>query len=322
MDDVTFHNLPQVLVLGPGGTRGFYQLGYLHVLDKNNILKEVDTYIGVSVGAIIALLLACGYTPSEIVNIAIISDMLSLGCLSNLSDTWNNRGLLSTENIEKTLKKYVTEKLLHIPTYYGLFSITGKTLANVTVTDTRVKYFDPISTPNVSCIEGVMASLTIPFIFHERIFEGQSYIDGVFGNCYPVDQYDDTQTSILGISIHNDYCDDTTDNNIIYQFVTKFTHFMKIFDTFTECHYQRVVNNSSDKVINIKIYDDSYDTIGLTKTNSDKAHMLYIGTCLAEMDLRVIKWISNGQVDTVIKMPTPRERIEQKPKVTKLRDSI
>lgn len=306
-EKIKFHNLPQVLVVSHGGVRGFYELGYLHVLDKEGVLKEVDTYVGVSVGAIISLLLACGYKPSEIVNIAIISDMLSMACISGLSQTWNNKGLLSTEKIENTLKKYVQKKFLHIPSFRTLFNITGKTLCTVGVdlSSSEAKYFDPISTPDVSCVEGVMLSIIIPFMLYERKFENNSYIDGAIGNPYPIDQYDDGETSILGISISTNYGKIDDDTDVMYQFFNRFIHLLQIFDAFIECHKTTIISKCSSKVINMVINDNSLDFIGLTKGNNEKARMLYVGSNLAEEDIKWIKWISNGKKINL----EPRRRI-------------
>ena len=48
---------PEVIVIGPGGCKGFLELGALLYLEKEGYLRSVKTYAGVSVGAVISLLI-------------------------------------------------------------------------------------------------------------------------------------------------------------------------------------------------------------------------------------------------------------------------
>lgn len=299
-------DLPQVLVVSHAGIRGYYELGYLHILEEKGILKQVDTYVGVSVGAIISLFLACGYKPDEIAKIALVSDMLSMACFTSLSKTWDNKGLLTTEYIEETLIKHVESKLFHIPSYRRLFDITGKTLCTVAVElkSNMVRYFDPISTPDVSCVEGVMLSIIIPFIMQDRKFENNSYIDGAIGNPYPVDQYDNGETSILGISVTTKY-DLNDDNDFVMQMMSIVIHLLQVFDAFMQCHKNRIIEKCSDKVMHMEIVDNSLDFIGITKGEREKANMMMKGVMMAEKDLEEVEWIENK---TVVRME-PRARV-------------
>ncbi|GAH01238.1 unnamed protein product, partial [marine sediment metagenome] len=51
---------PNILVIGPGGIKGFYYCGALLSLDSGGILSDVDTIVGCSVGSLIGLLLISG----------------------------------------------------------------------------------------------------------------------------------------------------------------------------------------------------------------------------------------------------------------------
>ena len=55
------------LVLAGGSSKGLMILGALQYGFDNYLLKNVNTYIGCSAGAMIGYLLAIGYTPIEIV---------------------------------------------------------------------------------------------------------------------------------------------------------------------------------------------------------------------------------------------------------------
>ena len=59
---------PDIIVLGPGGSKGYIQLGALLRLELDNLLSNVVQYVGCSVGAIISLLMVVGYSANDIIN--------------------------------------------------------------------------------------------------------------------------------------------------------------------------------------------------------------------------------------------------------------
>src|SRR5215207_6715708 len=58
------------LVLEGGGVRGFAYAGAFQVLDSLGILQHIERVGGSSVGAIQATLLAIGYTPQDMMQLA------------------------------------------------------------------------------------------------------------------------------------------------------------------------------------------------------------------------------------------------------------
>jgi predicted acylesterase/phospholipase RssA len=86
------HVKPHVIILGPGGVKGFLQLGLLYILTQNNFLDDVHTYIGVSIGSIISLLVVCNYSIDEIISHAIHTDLfekLNLYNITSFNDVKN-----------------------------------------------------------------------------------------------------------------------------------------------------------------------------------------------------------------------------------------
>ena len=51
------------IVLAGGSTKGLLTLGALQYAYDNNIIKNINTFIGTSAGAILCFLLIIGYTP-------------------------------------------------------------------------------------------------------------------------------------------------------------------------------------------------------------------------------------------------------------------
>src|SRR5438309_2109801 len=101
---------PRVLVIGTGGVKGFNILGFLSPLEDAGLLKYTDTFCGVSVGAIISLLMVAGYEIREIVGEAAMLDIFKDMEQLTLQGVVNNRGVLSNEPIRKRLIQLVLNK--------------------------------------------------------------------------------------------------------------------------------------------------------------------------------------------------------------------
>ena len=54
------------LILGPGGVKGFLELGSLYCLERKGELNGIKTYIGVSIGSLISLLLTSNFKVLDI----------------------------------------------------------------------------------------------------------------------------------------------------------------------------------------------------------------------------------------------------------------
>ncbi len=197
---------PQVLVLGPGGAKGYLELGALWSV--SSILKSVNTYIGCSVGAVLSLLLVSGYTPEEIITDAIESRFFH--DLPSVNMTSIQKGILPNNSIREHLIHRIRSKLGFVPTLQRLYMATGINLIIVAtnITEGKVDYLSKDSDPDLDCVEAVMLSVAIPIITGKAVYKNRLYADGVFGNPYPVDLLDDSETPILGLYIEDVYKDD------------------------------------------------------------------------------------------------------------------
>lgn len=200
-DSISAVWLPRVLVIGPGGTKGLKALGFLSPIEDYGLLEYTDTYCGVSVGAIISLLIVAGYQIREIVGevatLDLFKDMENLTVKSMI----DNKGFMSNEPVRRRLTQLLLNKFGIVPTLRGLYMQTGKAYIAVTLnaTDEECEVMGPFTHPNVSCVDATMFSMNIPFIFYQLIYQGKTYVDGALANPYPVDYFDDGNTNILGI---------------------------------------------------------------------------------------------------------------------------
>src|SRR5688572_17633724 len=204
---------PRVIVIGPGGIKGLMILGFLSPLEQSGLLNKVDTYCGVSIGAIISLLMIVGYKIREIIGVASKIDIFKDASLLDVTNMINHKGLMSNEPARQKLIELVLAKLGTIPTLYELYMQTGKSLITTTLnaTDELTEYMGPFTHPKTSCIDAVMYSMNIPFIHYQLIdSRGKTYVDGILGNPYPIDYFDNDQENILGIYIKTMYEDINT----------------------------------------------------------------------------------------------------------------
>lgn len=268
---------PEAIVLGPGGMKGFLELGALIGLDERGYLKEVHTYVGCSVGAIIGLLLVAGYKPIDIVNDAmntnIFKDILYIE-LKDLQKKKENVGLLSSQELRTILTSKLKEKFGMIPTLRQLYMATGLTLITVALNldKDEMEYLSWKTEPDLSCIEATLLSMNIPFIFYKIKYKSHIYIDGAFGNPYPVDIVDDGKTRVLGISIttkHPYIYDSTDDDNLRYVY--------KVINASMTQIKKRIEKSCSPACKHLTLYSPSMDTTGLTFDTNVKVSLLMLG---------------------------------------------
>src|SRR3972149_10640295 len=84
--------IPRVIVIGPGGIKGLKILGFLSPIEDSGLLEYLDTYCGVSVGAVISLLIICGYQIREIVGEAAKLDLFKEIGAFNFKSIIENKG--------------------------------------------------------------------------------------------------------------------------------------------------------------------------------------------------------------------------------------
>lgn len=260
---------PNVLVLGPGGGKGFLELGALFELTKSGFLSKIDTYVGVSVGSIISLLLVVGYTVEEIITLSV--EIKLFHGIADLAwrDIKDNIGLLSNESIKTKLSSAVTKKLGYIPSLKSIYMITGIrfTAISYNVTDEVVAVLSESLYPDMSCVDAVMLSMNIPFIFYQLVLGEKVYIDGALGNPYPVDLVDNGTNKVLGLYIEENMNPDKGSSYYLH----KVLHV-----SMTELR-KRIISGTSANCKHIKLTTDIMDTVGLSLTNRQKAILIASG---------------------------------------------
>lgn len=207
---------PDVIVLGPGGPKGFLELGALLRLEESIDFKNIKNWTGCSIGSAIALLLVIGYSVKEIIKIC-----WNTNILNDITDINIPKGENNFSIDEKKLEEKVIEKFGMVLTLNKLYMATGRKLTIVTYNfdDCRAEYFNTDTEPNISCVHAVMLSMSIPLINQAKKYKGKDYIDGAVVNPFPIDIHDDGTKIILGIYIINTKSDDKNLINRAYKMI-------------------------------------------------------------------------------------------------------
>jgi predicted acylesterase/phospholipase RssA len=258
---------PKTLVIGPGGVKGLKVGGFLSPLEDAGKLDEINVFCGVSIGALISLLLISGYKIREIISQAVLLDILSEIESFDINSSIEHKGFISSDPLKKLLSNLVEKKFGVIPTLKGLHSMTNKSLITVTLNVTNeepimMNYFEH---PDVSCVDAVIFSMNIPFVFYQLFYENKICIDGALANPYPVDYVDDGDTDILGIYM----------KTIGMSMNSPMSYFNKILNSVMEQRRAGIIRSCSDKCVHVCL---EVNTVGTFKmTIKEKAELLVEG---------------------------------------------
>lgn len=274
---------PNVILCGPGGSRGLLILGCLRRLFEEEIfMGNVTQWVGVSVGAAISLLIVIGYSVNEIIDLCIdlnlIDDILHI----NLDEAREKMGLLKNKTIEEKLKHYVSLKYGFIPNLAQLYMLTGihLTLVSFNIDKMRTDYLDADTEGNLSCVEAAMMSMAVPILMQPRKYKGCVYIDGAVGNSYPISRFDDGENKVLGIYISSEedlYCSDKKPTTFIYRLIQAS---MKVIR-------DNEIKYASENVKHIVLSTMLRDTTGIMIDRESRELMVSQGYEVANMFLKI-----------------------------------
>lgn len=221
------------LVLEGGGVRGFAYAGAFEVLDSLGILSGIERVGGTSAGAIQATLLAIGYTPKEIMEVAAhiplkeFNDGFFPGGISRLRRRF---GFFKGDNLSKWIEKLIEAKTGNPDiTFMELHQLRPlKNYKDLYITGTDLTYrclrvFSYENYPFMKVKDAVRISFSIPLYFEPVIINDSGtviekmkpknyhlMVDGGLIANYPIEIFDSTRyipgaDSINNFSLQNPY---------------------------------------------------------------------------------------------------------------------
>ena len=214
------------IVFSASGSKIFIHLGFLKYLGDNNLLDNVDTFVGCSGGSIMALIISLGYNLETITELFLKLDSEKLKKIDTDSvlNFFDNYGLDNGNNMERALRIILkTQHGRETISFKELFETFGKRLivCSVNLQKHQEEFFDYISNPDMDIITAVLMSLSIPIMFSPREFNSDLYVDGGLICPYPINiiEIDDSinRDETLGIVMSPQYC--ISKDNLEYDFV-------------------------------------------------------------------------------------------------------
>lgn len=197
------------LVLSGGSFKGVAHIGALKALEDNNILQNIKTIAGSSIGAIIGLLYIIGYSPDELDEFI---KMIDLKIFRNI-DIENMLDKFGLDDGEKIT--FVFEKMLqtkNIDTNITFAELYEKTKINfiitgVCVNDKKLYYISHETFPNMKILIGLRITSSVPFYFVPVLYDKKLFIDGGVMNNYPIDIFT-SKKNVIGV-----YLDEVCETN-------------------------------------------------------------------------------------------------------------
>lgn len=201
------------LVFSGSGSKIFMHIGFVRYLVENNLFKNVDTFIGTSGGAIVALLLSVNYDIDTLTELFIKLkyeqlEKIDSDSILNFFETY---GIDSGENMERALRIMIKNKIGK--SYITFKELYEETSNNLVICATNLQrhqevYFDRNNYPDCDVIEASLMSMAIPLLYTPRNYKDELYVDGGLLNHYPI-EYIETcslnRDETLGILILPDY---------------------------------------------------------------------------------------------------------------------
>jgi len=186
------------LVLAGGGVSGLAGIGTIHTLFESNVLKieEIKSIYGTSVGSMIGLFI-CFYKLG--INNEIIKDYIIQRPfhetykihMNQILQIYDTKGIYDKSSafilFDPFFKTIEMSKEITMKEFYNLTDIELY-FYTIEINSFVLKELSHKNTPDLSVIEAIYMSSTIPFIMSPIIKNNDCYIDGGFLCNYPIQQ--------------------------------------------------------------------------------------------------------------------------------------
>jgi predicted acylesterase/phospholipase RssA len=197
------------LVVGPGAQKIYTLLGGVRILELEGLLKHTKRFIGCSAGAIICVLLACGYTGLQILDLMLeypnFLDIVEMS--SSFSDAIENVGIFTPEPLRQRFTSILLEKFGEESLTFRRFEqLTGMVFVAVAsdLWTKKAVYLSGRTRPDMCIVDAVMASIRIPLLMQVMRTETEVLVDGIVSCPMPMKyaiEISDPSDNIFGIFV-------------------------------------------------------------------------------------------------------------------------
>lgn len=182
---------PRRLVLSGGGMRAVAHLGALQVLEANNLLSQVQEYIGVSAGAFLSFCLCIGYSLKELQQIVLTFDFQLIRNITpeSMVEFPMSFGVDTGEKLQKLLHSIM--RIKGVSPQITFAELPKEKSLRCFATDVyrcTLREFSREKTPGVAITTALLASMCLPayFVPVEDPETGHLLVDGGVLHNYPM----------------------------------------------------------------------------------------------------------------------------------------
>lgn len=169
------------LVLGGGGARGVSMLGSLTYLHNNGHLSGVKTFVGTSVGAILAATMALKMDPCDIFHQHVRHFTFEKSV--NLMNLEKSFGLDSGKSLDAFIASLIPPKISFRDLYASRGTRLVITVTNVTTA--QPEYLSAKTSPDLCIRKALRMSCSVPVFFTAVTHKGSVYVDGGVSDNFP-----------------------------------------------------------------------------------------------------------------------------------------
>ncbi|NDC55170.1 MAG: hypothetical protein EBZ74_13125 [Planctomycetia bacterium] len=217
MDDEKNHKKQQyekqyeTIILSGGAIRALALLGCLQFLKDTKQLDSIKRYVGTSMGAIISYFICIGYSPDELICELSRSEWLrTIKKKLSVFGLITRKGVLQYEEVMYPfLKSFTFKKMDYVPTLLQVYQLYKKELimCSYNLTKKTECFISYESHPDISCLEAIRMTSSLPFLFEPHIYECEIYVDGAVLHNFPIhylNNHKDKALTTIGISVMNE----------------------------------------------------------------------------------------------------------------------
>tara|TARA_B110000495_G_C22932976_1_gene545504 strand:+ start:59 stop:952 length:894 start_codon:yes stop_codon:yes gene_type:complete len=199
------------LIISGGSMRGFTFLGAIKYLEEIDILQNIETFTGTSIGACLSLCLSLSFSSKELIDIFTNLDIEKQRDITvdNVLNFFEDYGLDNGDKILNILKIIIDKKIKLLKkenlitedfneniTLRDLFNITKKklTIVGCCLNNMETIFYNYELTPDMKVLDAIRITFSIPFIFKPVLIDGKYYVDGGITNNYPIELFDSKES--------------------------------------------------------------------------------------------------------------------------------
>ena len=246
LTDVSYNKM----IICGGGINGIAIVGALYNFILNYDISRINTFMGISVGALIAMLLTVGYDKDEIMNLFLDIEMKDFSDFK-ISRLLQEYGLDNGENIKKLLKAILLYKDFSPDlTFKELYDKTGKELI---IVGTNISkgisiFYNPENYGDTKIVDAVRISSSFPGVYTPVVHNNHHLIDGAVLEPYPIN-YFDNEEEVIGILIKNNVPHSETTKE--YKIDSLQSYYMSIINVLLDAYLEKCFDSKHKHTIYI-----------------------------------------------------------------------